>query len=302
MEIDIEQYLLRLGNERLSYIPNPGNAGDSLIASGTFHLFDRLGLNYFVASQHRSNYAGEVVLYGGGGNLGKMTNVSARFLSRIHRQPKRLIVLPHTIKEIDPLLRDFGSNVTLICRETSSFDYVKRINETLDVKLADDLALKADVGQLLKFEPSKWAAARLLHRYLLGKSGLVDIQPPQFESIRKLLSINQKLQLLSTPGSGVLNAFRLDGEKTDIAIPDDNIDVSEELSIGVESPELAHITSHVFLTFLNRFQKINTNRLHVAVGAALLGKEVQLYANNYFKVRAVYEYSLRKFTNLSFVG
>jgi len=54
-----------------------------------------------------------------------------------------------------------------------------------------------------------------------------------------------------------------------------------------------------FLDYLAAFDKIETNRLHVAIGGSLLGKEVNLYANSYWKNRAVYEASLRgRFRNL----
>jgi exopolysaccharide biosynthesis predicted pyruvyltransferase EpsI len=48
--------------------------------------------------------------------------------------------------------------------------------------------------------------------------------------------------------------------------------------------------------------KVFTDRLHVGIFSAILGKETYLYPNSYFKNKGVYEYSLRKFPNVKFVN
>jgi exopolysaccharide biosynthesis predicted pyruvyltransferase EpsI len=50
-----------------------------------------------------------------------------------------------------------------------------------------------------------------------------------------------------------------------------------------------------------KYKKIDTDRLHVAIGATLLEKKVTLFPNSYYKNKAVYDYSLRKFPNISFI-
>ncbi|WP_216639019.1 hypothetical protein, partial [Flammeovirga sp. SJP92] len=47
-----------------------------------------------------------------------------------------------------------------------------------------------------------------------------------------------------------------------------------------------------FFNYINEYQAVHTNRLHVAIAASLLDKEVTLYEGNYYKNRAVYEFSL----------
>ncbi len=50
-----------------------------------------------------------------------------------------------------------------------------------------------------------------------------------------------------------------------------------------------------------RFRTIHTNRLHIGIAAAMLGKDVRLYANDYFKIRAIYQASLQPyFPNVQF--
>jgi hypothetical protein len=57
----------------------------------------------------------------------------------------------------------------------------------------------------------------------------------------------------------------------------------------------AHTPVDGFIEAIDRFETIHTNRLHVGIASALLGKKVNLYANDYFKIRAIYETSIKPF-------
>lgn len=94
-------------------------------------------------------------------------------------------------------------------------------------------------------------------------------------------------------GEGTLNAFRVDKESALRALPESNIDVSRD---GYATKPLGE-----FIDTLQKYEQVNTDRLHVAIGAALLGKRVVLYSNSYYKNKAVYDYSLRKFSKVSLV-
>lgn len=48
-----------------------------------------------------------------------------------------------------------------------------------------------------------------------------------------------------------------------------------------------------FLRYLDQFDHVVTDRLHAAIGAALLGKRVSLAPGNYFKIRAIFESSIK---------
>ncbi len=94
-------------------------------------------------------------------------------------------------------------------------------------------------------------------------------------------------------GSGFLNAFRSDQESLLRAKPSSNIDISYN---GYATKPLDE-----FLAVLQKYDQINTDRLHVAIAATLLGKQVKLYSNSYYKNKAVFEYSLKKFPNIEFI-
>lgn len=101
----------------------------------------------------------------------------------------------------------------------------------------------------------------------------------------------------------MLNCFRTDLEMTEIELTPDNIDLSELYKFGTVHPYLIEYSASKFLKFLNKYAEIRTNRLHVSIGGALLGKKVYLYPNNYFKNKAVYEYSLKdKYPNIHWMG
>ena len=94
-------------------------------------------------------------------------------------------------------------------------------------------------------------------------------------------------------GEGTLHAFRGDLESRGNAIPDDNVDVSTLGSAG-HGEVLPRLLQHVAV--------VHSDRAHVSICAALLGKETHVYPNAYHKVRGIYEHSLRAMPNVHFHG
>lgn len=81
--------------------------------------------------------------------------------------------------------------------------------------------------------------------------------------------------------------FRVDVEKDDFELPAQNVDLSNEGT---------HATDHnKFLDRIGEYNTIHTNRLHVGIGGALLGREVHLYGSRTRKVRSIFETSLKPF-------
>lgn len=94
-------------------------------------------------------------------------------------------------------------------------------------------------------------------------------------------------------GHSVLNIFRSDKESIIDEKPKDNEDLSHN---GYAMKPLDDLIST-----LEKASEINTDRLHIAICGVLLGKQVQLYPNSYYKNKAVFEYSLSQFPNISFI-
>ncbi len=114
-----------------------------------------------------------------------------------------------------------------------------------------------------------------------------------FEAIRELCDARLALDAsfffdfgpFLRPGSGVLNAFREDLEAPDgLPLPTGNVDISdtaESLNQWLET-----IAEHAV---------VRTNRAHVVIAAALMGKEVQLGPMAGFKLQALADYALAGF-------
>ena len=94
-------------------------------------------------------------------------------------------------------------------------------------------------------------------------------------------------------GVGVLNAFRSDVESKQKKLPELNNDLSYNGYAQKPLDELIKI--------IEKYKQINTDRLHIAICATLLGKKVRLFPNSYYKNKAVFDYSLKKFSNIKFI-
>jgi len=284
----IETYLKDLAEQGpLVFCPNAGNAGDSLIAHATFRLFERMNIPFELYDSRRCDPSGKIMVYGGGGNLVPWDTPAWRFLERCHQTAKKLVVLPHTVCGHDALLASLGSNVDLIAREEVSFDYLCNTATRANVFLSDDLALGLSAPELLVAERSP---------FMLLASRHLEVK-------RKLRGAWIWLRTLEGSDNPVLNCFRTDREKTGMNLPADNADISKIFKYGTATIQQAFLSTHMVFRFMNRFDEVRTNRLHMAVAGALLGKQVKFYPNNYYKCEAVYHFSLKnRFPNVQWMG
>lgn len=93
-------------------------------------------------------------------------------------------------------------------------------------------------------------------------------------------------------GSGVLKVFRSDGESAFQAT---------DLSYDISSTGYARSPLDQLINTLDEYEEIHTDRLHIAIASVLLDKKVKLYPNSYYKNKAVYDYSLAKYSNIQFI-
>ncbi len=86
-------------------------------------------------------------------------------------------------------------------------------------------------------------------------------------------------------GNGAGYFFRLDAERDkQHSIPKDNFDISRK---GNQLSD-----AYEFISEIDKYEEIFTDRLHVGIAGSLLGKKVNLYSNSYFKTRAIYNSSI----------
>jgi exopolysaccharide biosynthesis predicted pyruvyltransferase EpsI len=252
----------KYSNKEIVYCPNPGNGGDRLIAYGTFEIFKKSNLKWEFYN-HRITYKNKIIFYSGGGNLVGIYKDCENFINKHNNNNNEIVILPHTIKNVDNLLSKLNKNITIFCRERISFEYVKqKFKYTNNIFLSKDLAFYIPINVLNKYTKT---------------------------------------------GMGECNLFRCDKEKTVIEIPSDNNDLSVTVLPGGPKrwlcdnvTDVINISEKIF-EYISKYETVNTNRLHLAIASILIGKKVNFYPNNYFKNKAVYEYSIKnKYPNIIF--
>lgn len=261
------------------YIPNPGNLGDSMICAATLQMFDELSIKYINFTENFQHKSSFYYVYGGGGALNTIYIEHVNFLNQINQFVGDLIILPHSFFGIDDFLLGFKGELIVFAREYDSFNYLSRIcDSSFQYYIYDDIAIHLNLN------------SPLLSQY------------QYFNSI--LSSIGDRT-------TRRLNAFRTDQESKSVIDSNkiaNNFDLSNMwpddpfLDKGFYwhwvDPAKVYSSTSWFLNCINIFTEIHTDRLHIGIAACLLGKKVFLYDNSYGKVKAVYEYSLRK--NISF--
>lgn len=285
VEIDnIEIFLIKhLSNVNFYFLQNEGNAGDSFLSTITRLIFDRNNFLYTEQTPPELIESGSTVVLGGGGSCREGGyNHTANTLRKVHLKAKKIIVLPHTISGNASLLHTLGDNIHLILRERKSYDHVAEHAPEANYYLAHDMAFTfPDINTCM--------------RRISGKMSGLKI--PQILRIGLLVIkyLGKKTMIALFPRKSTLTAFRIDRERT--FFPDDG--KNEDVSIiyrKLFSPRIANesnISCRLFLKYIMIHKTVKTNRLHVAIAAALLGKDVLLYPNTYYKNEEVFDYSLK---------
>ena len=277
LRADLERFLAAFRGTPILYFPNPGNAGDSLIAAATLEAFARNGVDA-TAIGLDAVVDGRVVVLGGGGNLIPLYHQIAEAIDRFAGRARRLVLLPHTIRGNEAAIRRLDAASTIFCRDAPSAGHVRTVRPDLDVRLSHDMAFHIDAGKFLA-DAALTARAAPLWRAALTQHGIDETR-------------------LRDP-SGV-NLCRLDAESR-FRPPRSDMDISHAFTFGT-GPAEARLGAWCFLKTISVARLIVTDRLHVAIGAALLGVPCRFHDNSYGKNEAVYRQSIAgRFSTVRFV-
>lgn len=272
---------------RLLYVPNEGNAGDALIAAGSWQFFDDMGLAPAYAKV-RDIRAGDALVYAGGGNLVPEYASCSRFLERcLEVDVDSVLVLPHTIRGHEALLARLDRRFTLVCRDQASVARVQATGTGAQVLYAPDMALYIDVPRLFaQCERYRGAGfwARMAHHdrlvpYLRWRLALLRRAPPAHLH---------------------LDVIRVDAEAIAALPGDKRWDMSNLYGSKFRLREESDLVTRDFLRFFGQLVAVRTNRLHAGVAAALMGCEVTYLDNSYGKIGAVYDAWLSHLPQISF--
>jgi glycosyltransferase involved in cell wall biosynthesis/exopolysaccharide biosynthesis predicted pyruvyltransferase EpsI len=299
---------------RLVYLPNPGNLGDGMIATATTLLFEKLGVCYEVFDENASYGDDWTLIYGGGGACVPYWNILDK-LKAIFTMTgiERCIILPHSIRECPVLLAVMDSRFTVFCRETASFEYCRSMNQQAEFVLADDMALTLDLKDFPPLSDAQRKAISPL-KFLGAYLGLLSRN--QRNRIKVLAKLDHKTRrrLLKRLGKHVLPFgrdlkiawfMRRDQEKTDVigdSLPNAPfMDLSRYGGGDCRDELVNYLGVELFLHAINEVDVVVTDRLHVGVGAALLGKHLVWLDNSYGKVHGVYQNSMAHIPHIHFV-
>lgn len=282
----LSDFISVFSGKRVFYYPNPGNAGDSFITVATIDFLRRCGVDLVVCDHYFEAKINSVLLYGGGGSFWTRSRVPLDFL-RV-QSPSELgntiVVLPQTFWDNQEFFKCLGHNVHLFCREKLSYEYMAGLGLGANVYLDQDMAFYLDIRA--------WMARHSIYSLFFSSPSRT------FKAMRRWAAAKSK-----AGGGKSLLVIRTDKEKAGHSWGDaaHSVDLSRAFSMGTRRESYANVSAWFFLKFIDRYVDVTTDRLHVAIAAAMLGKQVNMYGNAYFKSKAVFEHSMAgRFKSVSF--
>lgn len=262
----------------------PGNSGDLLLQAG---------LQRYLATQQvtvtTSPSQADIILMHGGGSIDDVWGTGLDHLLRLlcsHPQ-KAIVVAPSTIHftetDLAAVLAPYTQPVHFFVREQYTYDRLQAsgLPKNVTVQLAHDTAFLLQdttwLAQQLRQSTDSYTLCALRTDCESAYSNLVLNHTPAnlWEYGKRFLITQQQKQFLHTHVPEVQTA--------DVVVWDD----------------VSYRDFPTFLTTVRAAAEIYTDRLHVGILGALLGKPVHLFSTKYDKVRGVYEQSLRTYSNIT---
>lgn len=278
---------LAAAGEEVLYRPNPGNAGDSMIAHATYAFFRDAGVRWSPASDEPGSGEGRVVVYGGGGNLVPGYGDARAFLDAHSGRCRMLVLLPHTVAGNEDLLSRMGAEVHLFLRDDVSYAHCAAVAQGASIHRSHDMALGLPAGDA---PPVGWR--ELLSAWLRARMrGEVDMSRAlRFIALDRIRRCDRSGRPRSRRSA--LDAFRTDSESSGMPLPAGNLDLSRMLELGDMSPRPAGLSARLLMSRVDGLPLVRTDRLHVAIACCLKNVPVELHASATPKVRAVFEHSI----------
>lgn len=275
LRTEMQRYLDQFRGEDVLFVPNEGNAGDCLILASTLKAMAKALINLEIADDG-ADFKNRTVFLGGGGNLVGVYRGMRQTIEACRSEAARVVLLPHTIRGNDELIESLDGRFTIWCRERRSFEHVRKLNPDLDCHIGHDMAFHCDVEEFLCDQECNEIGPSLLN-----------------DGLKRCGTSLERLA-----GLPVVRFMRTDREARSSRIAND-LDVSRAFG-RVADVETSKLAAWCFLKTISAAKQVITDRLHVAIACALLGKNCELLDNSYNKNREVYAHSLHHFGSISF--
>jgi exopolysaccharide biosynthesis predicted pyruvyltransferase EpsI len=237
---------------KLVYKANPGNAGDGVIASATYDFFERNELPFSKYRKENKYSSLDHVLIFGGGG---------NLIEGLYSEGKQFI---------EQNLNNFHRIIIMPSTIKGYDEFFRKNIDKLLILCREEISF--DYIQSLGYES--------------GKNVLLTDDMAFYLDLSKYMSFVE-------PVKNIASCFRTDSESLTGEWRDNNHDISLTWNGDYwDNIYLSRNSTRCMINFLEEFNTINTDRLHVAILASLLGKEVNFHPNSYYKNEAVYNYSL----------
>lgn len=299
----IINHLKNLGS--FQYLPNKGNLGDVVIASSTFEFFEENNLNYKVLDINKIDEITKPFnfVYGGGGIWHELYQKDYQEVIDVFKNNllQKCIVLPSSFYNCEDAINAMDERFIVFCREEQSYNYCKSINTKATFILADDMVVGANFGL---YKQKKYNSKNI-------KLFFKNNKRKQYKYfVKKIYPFYQKAysnacnEIKKYKNFNIGFCLRTDKE----SVISDNlsnivsIDPSNFAGSFACDKSLDFILTKLFLGVIDLFNVIITDRLHIGICAAKLGKEVYLIDNSYKKVSNVYNLSLKQYKNVHLIN
>ena len=289
----LEQELRGLGE--FYYWQNDGNLGDYVIAAATMQLFRRAGLVWHPYDPDNPPPEEEYSLvYGGGGRfVPYWRGIELRLNHLTRSEVRRCIILPHSIFGVDSFVKSLDERHVVFCRELQSLNYCRSLNQRSQFVLAHDIGISLCLEQvkvhtpLRKPRPDDGEEVAKLYKLLTGYAGRIAHARVHYATVKSPVSRRSLAFFL-----------RQDGEKSIAEYSPLAYDLSALWSGSCNETSYNSSLLTLMAELVAYPDVVVTDRLHVAIMAMHVGREVYMLDNDYGKLSGVYEVSLKDRSNV----
>lgn len=283
-------------------MPYHPNVGDSLIALAGTSLLENSGQRCLYRSSmftfdDRDIPSSVLIVFNGGGNFGDLWKpYTTDFRNKIiKRYPNNhFLILPQSVyykdsnnlKDDIQLFSTCGNNMTICARDRASYMFLKDNFKENNIELVPDLAFYTDKKFLIRKNPT----GKILFLKRTDKE-LVDT--PKYDVVPSNAEIRD-WPTMEKYSEIYKKYYRIKRRIEKCWYPKYLLYLEDYLWQKIVLP----YNRRNGISFVNNYDTIYTTRLHVAITAVLLGKEVYFFDNSYGKNSALYNTWLTDFPNI----
>jgi len=285
--------------QSFQFLPNHGNLGDVMISCAQFQYFEAKKNDYTVYNRIIKSKEPFNFVYGGGGLWYNHYESSYQSILDIFKSPllKKCIIMPSSFYCCEDVMSVLDERFVVFCREEQSLNYCRENNKKATFILADDMVINDDFNIF----QNRICNTDNLNNFFKGNIKMF------FNIVKEKYLFYQRVYKKAEIAHGkYINTdigylLRVDSESNisdDTFINVNQIDVSNFSNVCCGDKGLDFILGTIFLSVIDLFNIVITDRLHIGICAAKLGKEVLLIDNSYRKLSNVYKNSLQQYPNV----